>query len=293
MSKHSLESSSTEEDETRAIAKIFQTIAIKKHGLSTLPTDRTHVSFSELSSWSNCSWQHKLRHVDGIDLSTPGWPLSFGTALHAACEHYLRTRKLDITIATNQIEEAWDKHEFDDRDTFLQQATDILTDVPAFMDTTFEEWLYVDAEHLLYEPLNVRPYAFKGYIDGVISARSKRGRRVIWLIDWKTSSWGWNREKKSDEITRSQLIYYKNFWTNKTEVLPKDVRCGFVLLKRSAKPGEHCELVPVSVGNVTTDRSLQVINNMVGSLNRGMALKNKLNCRWCDYRGTKHCLGTW
>jgi hypothetical protein len=172
---------------------------------------------------------------------------------------------------------------------FLKEAEEILADVPKFVEETFPDWEYVDAEHELYEPIEGTTHAFKGFIDGIIKAKGARDKSVIWLIDWKTSSWGWSREKKSDELVRAQLVLYKNFWATKMNVDPKDVRCGFVLLKRSAKPGNHCELVTTSVGDVTTGRSLKVINNMISSVKRGVAIKNRSSCMFCDYRETEHC----
>jgi hypothetical protein len=112
---------------------------------------------------------------------------------------------------------------------------------------------------------------------------------VYWLIDWKTTSWGWSIEKKSEEMTRNQLILYKNFWAKKHNVDPKDIRCAFVLLKKVAKPGQRCELVTVSVGDVTTGRSLKVINNMMSSIKRGVAIKRRTSCEYCEYKDTKYC----
>jgi len=141
----------------------------------------------------------------------------------------------------------------------------------------------------LYEPIHEQPHAFKGFIDCIIQAPGTRGKKLIWILDFKTTSWGWKTEKKSDPKVCAQLVLYKNFWTTKTKTNPKDVRCAFVLLKRSAKPGQHCELVSTSVGDVTTGRSLKVINNMLVSVKKGMAIKNRANCTYCDYYQTEHC----
>ena len=89
---------------------------------------------------------------------------------------------------------------------------------------------------------------------------------------------------------RAQLVLYKNFWSHKTNTDPKDVRCGFVLLKRAAKPGAHCELVTASVGETTTERNLTVINDMLASVKRGMAIKNRNSCTYCPYKDTPHCI---
>lgn len=259
-----------------------------------LPTGKPHVSFSEYRDWSDCSYRHRLKYVNKIDLGKPGPLMDFGTAVHAACESFLRTRTMDASIATKMIEKVWEKNkdikgfEPSTVQTFQAEAINILADVPSFVETTFPGWEYIDAEHQLYEAIDNHPQAFKGFIDGIIKVKSKN-KDLVWLIDWKTTSWGWDMRKKTDEKVRTQLVLYKTFWSKKTGVDLKDIRCGFVLLKRSAKPNQHCELVPTSVGEVTASRSLKVINNMLSSVKKGIALKNRSSCTYCDYHMTEHC----
>lgn len=260
-----------------------------------LPTGKPHISFSEVRDWKECSYRHKLKFVQKIELGRPGPLLDFGTAVHSACERFLRTRVMDPAVATDLIREVWDKNkalpgfEPSTLAQFTKEANDILADVPKWMEETFPGWEFIDAEHYLYEPIEGHPHAFKGFIDGVIKCKGPRDKDLTWLIDWKTTSWGWSMDKKSDDMVRAQLVLYKNFWVSKTSSDPKNVRCGFVLLKRAAKPGAHCELVTASVGDVTTGRSLKVINNMLHSVKKGIAIKNRGSCNYCDYKDTPHC----
>lgn len=248
-----------------------------------------------MRDWVDCSWRHKLKHIKKIDLGRPGPFLDFGTAVHASCEDYLRTRVMKPAIATTMITNVWEKNAelpgFEPKTLpgYLKEIDSILADVPAWLEETFPGWQFIDAEHYLYEPIDGRPHAFKGFIDGVITCKGPRDKTLTWLIDWKTTSWGWSFDKKSDPMVRAQLVLYKNFWSRKTGTDPKDVRCGFVLLKRSAKKGAHCELVTTSVGDVTTKKSLDVVNNMLATVKRGIAIKNRNSCMYCDYRETEHC----
>lgn len=277
----------TDED----IAKI-----IEEKKLELLPTGKHHVSFSEMRDWQDCSFRHRLKHVLKIDLGDESAPLmDFGTAAHASCEDFLQTRKMDPTISEKMIRAVWEEkklikgYEPETVERYVTESNNVLADVPAWMEETFPDWEFVDAEHYLYEQIEGKPHAFKGFIDGIIRCKGPRGKMLTWLLDWKTTSWGWKAEKKSDPIVCAQLVLYKNYWSTKTGTDPKDVRCGFVLLKRTAKEGKHCELVTTSVGDVTTGRSLKVINNMVTSVKRGIAIKNRANCTWCDYYNTEHC----
>jgi hypothetical protein len=70
----------------------------------------------------------------------------------------------------------------------------------------------------------------------------------------------------------------------------KDIRCGFVLLKRGGKPGRICELVTVSVGPKALSRALKIVNSMVASVRRGMFLKNRDSCKYCQYKDTEYCV---
>lgn len=261
-----------------------------------LPTGKKHVSFSEVKLWKECSYRHSLVHIKKVDLSKPSPILEFGTAVHAACERYLLTRVLDVTIAHAALDKAWGRHR-DSADftvDALQRAKTesaaILTEVPAFLDTEFPGWEVVDAEHQLYEPVEGHPHAFKGFIDGVIKAVGKRGETIYWILDWKTTQRGWFKDKRSDEMVKAQLALYKNYWCQKNPSVPmKNVRCGFILLKKAAKPGEHCELFSVSLGEVPIKKSLKVVGNMLTSVKRGMAIKNRDSCTYCEYNGTQHC----
>lgn len=261
-----------------------------------LPTGKQHVSFSEVKLWKECSYRHNLVHIKKIDLSKPSPVLDFGTAVHAACEQYLLKRIMDPTIAYTAMEKAWEQHkdvaEFNEASLAKakSEAAVILQEVPVFLDREFPGWEVVDAEHQLYEAVEGHPHAFKGFIDGVIKAKGKRGETIYWIIDWKTTQRGWFREKRSDEMVKAQLALYKNYWCQKhPDISFKDVRCGFVLLKKAAKLGEHCELFSVSLGEVPIKKSLKVVGNMLTSVKRGVSLKNRDACTYCDYKGTEHC----
>ncbi len=263
-----------------------------------LPTGKHHISFSELKDWSDCSYRHKLKHVSKIDLSSPSPFLSYGTAVHAGCEHYLKTRESGVETATTFLIKAWSEHtgkpgfEPEGLQKCLSEASAILSsdEFPAYMEATFPGWEIIDVEHALYEPIVGHQHAFKGYVDAIISCGKPNGKRVIWILDMKTTIWGWTPAKKSDPMMRSQLVLYKSFWSSRTSTPMKDIRCGFLLLKRTGKQGKRCELVTVSAGDTTTKRTLSIVNNMLYSLKNGVAIKNRMSCEYCDYRNTEHCV---
>ena len=268
----------------------------KKLLFENLPTGKPHVSFSEVKLWKECSFRHNLVHIKKIDVFKPSPVLEFGTAVHAACEDYLLTREMKPQICMDHLDEAWKK--YSDQEAFSEKALAtaksesavILSELPAFLEREFPGWEVVDAEHQLYEPVEGHPHAFKGFIDGVIKCKGKRGEDLYWIIDWKTSARGWMREARQDETKKYQLALYKNYWSKKNPQVPlKDIRCAFIILKKAAKAGEHCELFSVSMGDVPIQRSLKVVGSMLTSVKRGVAIKNRDSCTWCEFKGTDHC----
>ena len=269
-----------------------------------LPTGKSHVSYSELANWYECSFRHKLMNIDRIEVdSHPSQYTVFGSAIHAGCEVFLRTGNMDMSAAPTYLDENWGedleeyrlsvigtKQEFPEKAHWQVLAVDMLADIPEFMNTTFPGWRYVAAEQRLDESIDGHPdVRFKGFIDGILLVPDKKGRDRHWIIDFKTASWGWPAAKKGDFKVQMQLRLYKHFWAKKMGLTLKDVRTGFVLIKRDAKNGKRCELVQVSAGEETTKRSLVIIDNMVNATRRGIALKNRDNCRFCDYYETEHC----
>lgn len=268
-----------------------------KTSFEILPTGKQHVSFSEVKQWKECSFRHNLAQVKKIGIQKPSPVLEFGTAVHAACEDYLLTREMKQQICFDLLDSAWKNNEGQEEFTEKSMnvaradATIILSEVPGFLDREFPGWTVIDAEHQLYEQIENHPHAFKGFIDGVIKCKGKRGEDLIWILDWKTTQRGWFRDKRSDVMIQSQLGLYKNYWQQKNpEVVLKDIRCGFILLKKSGKIEERCELFSVSLGEVPIKRALKVVSNMITSVKKGIALKNRDSCTWCEFKDTEHCL---
>tara|TARA_B100000214_G_scaffold212107_1_gene154082 strand:+ start:1300 stop:2130 length:831 start_codon:yes stop_codon:yes gene_type:complete len=270
-----------------------------------LPTGKKHVSFSEIKCWKECSWRHKLTHVDKIDVFKPSPYLDFGTAVHEGCETLLENKTVDKKKLLNDIETAWEKHGFDDPtwveqqpgwfkyqpvDTWKEWASNMWDDVLPFLDETFPGWQVIKAEEPLYEDIDNTFVKFKGYIDAVIVAPDSRNKDKVWIIDWKTAqSYGWRREKKQDILMTSQLMLYKYFWSRKHNVPLSDIRCGFILLKRGGKPGNVCELVTVSVGPKSLERATKMMNSMIKAVSKRFYLKNRNSCKFCDFKDTEYC----
>lgn len=284
----------------------------KEIHLVVLPTGKIHISFSELSEFFSCSWKHYVHQILKIDKQIPSPSLIFGICTHSGGEKYLKTRILDVKSCVDDLRKMWldaqnktqkdldiddekyKKYQEDfsneELEKAVKQITSILNDIPKFLDETFPGWEYIEAEHLLYEDVEGTNNKFKGYIDGILSYKGKRNKKNYILLDWKTSNSGWRKEQKQDLMKRNQLVFYKHFWSIKNvDIQFKDIRCGFVILNRGAKSGKHCEFLPVSVGEVTEQRAVKLIKGMLYSMKKGLKVKNRYSCMWCEYFNTKHC----
>ena len=273
------------------------------------PTGKGHVSFSEVKCWKECSWRHKRTYIDKIEIFEPSPFLGFGTVVHEGCENILEGRDLNKEKLLLDIRNSFKKNGFDDPewiekqppwykkssnvgvDKWCEWASNMWEEVPGFLDKEFPGWEAVKAEEQLYEPIEGKQLNFKGFIDGIIKVPKKRGTgHNYWIIDWKTSgSYGWRRDKKEDFKMQAQLVLYKYFWSKKHNIPLKDIRCGFILLKRGGKAGRICDIVTVSVGPKTLEKGIKLLNNMIYSVRKGMFLKNRESCRYCSFKDTKYC----
>ena len=272
---------------------------------------KEHVSYSEVRQWKECPWRHKLLYIDKLRTFEESPHLHYGTIIHDACEHFLKTRELKIEEAQNKIKETWDKHGFDSEDfaqlqtqraelqgwkykhnnlkDWLQWAEASIKSVPDFLDQTFPNWQIVSAEEPLYESMDLIDTKFKGYIDCIIKIPYKDDYKY-WVLDWKTSNGrGWSSDKQRDFTTQAQVILYKYFWGTKNNIPLKNIQCGFILLKKLKTVGKPCQLVKVSSGPKNLEKSRKMVSSMIKTVEKQFFLKNRGSCMFCEFKGTEFC----
>ena len=274
-----------------------------------------HISYSEWKNWHICPYYHKLTYLDKVTQFEGNIFTAFGKALHTVCEFtltspekYREAGAIDALVkeqflkelkALPEEEQQRAKRDFKLKE-WLVSGLEIVPDLYRCLTEKFgklgEDWEVLAAEEQLYEPITEFTEAeknFKGFIDLVVM--SKKDKKVH-LIDWKTCSWGWKREKKSDTILAYQLVYYKHFWARKYDVDPKDVDCHFVLLKRTAKAGKKAEFVRVTAAKKRTTDALNALTKALHNITKQNYVKNRAactNCKdrfgTCEFYQTDHC----
>tara|TARA_B100001564_G_scaffold270653_1_gene232268 strand:+ start:6437 stop:7228 length:792 start_codon:yes stop_codon:yes gene_type:complete len=253
------------------------------------------ISFSALKNWKECPYRHKLIYVDEVPYFSGNEFTAFGTAIHEVCEKIIPdTPEFAIKIFKTAFDRELEvlktqNKKINDQlvEEMNNQAIPICNQVLPAVKKHFGNFKVVSVEEQILEPIDeFDSYgtSFKGYIDMIIKTQDDKYH----IIDWKTCSWGWSRDKKSDPMTSYQLTYYKNYFAKKHNINPKHIETYFVLLKRTSKK-DNVEVVKITSGTKKTLNSLKVLQNAVINIERGNYIKNRLSCKYCKFHKTEYC----
>jgi ATP-dependent exoDNAse (exonuclease V) beta subunit len=254
-----------------------------------------HISFSEMKTWAECPYKHKLIYIDRIRKFMGNEFTAFGKALHNLCEHALIGN-----LREPDFEDFFDRNFEDeilaisDQEINLklveQMSVQVQKIYPLILPTlqdTFGDYEVISTEEKLYEDIiefEDHPYKFKGFVDLII--KTKDGRYHV--IDWKTCSWGWDAKKRTDKVLSYQLTLYKKFFCQKHNVDPSKVETYFALLKRTAKK-ENVEIFRVTSGERKTKNAGNLLTKALSNIGRGIKIKNRSSCDRCEFRKTENC----
>jgi len=257
---------------------------------------KKHISYSELKIWSECAFKHKLVYIDKIKKFIGNEFTAFGKAIHAVCEltakgelpddeqeqffdyeflRELKALKGEVEFRPNLVEE------------MRRQAKQITPQIFPALAKTFGNYEVFSVEEQLFEGISEfepEEIKLKGFIDLVI--KTEDGKYHV--IDWKSCSWGWNAEKRSNKLITYQLTLYKKYFCIKHKVDPKLVETHFALLKRTAKK-DNVEIFRVSSGPRKTDNATKLLTNALHNLHSGFPVKNRSSCEKCEFYKTTHC----
>ena len=249
-----------------------------------------HIAFSERRNWKQCPFYHKLTYVDKIAGFVGNEFTAFGTAIHSVCEKKLLKEEVNheqhfIDSFSQCISDLPDNVEVDSRlvDQMVEQGKVIIPEIEDALKDYFEEYEVVGIEQDLMEPIE-EGYNFKGFIDAVL--KTSDGKYHV--IDWKTTSWGWDSRRRSDPMVTYQLTFYKHFYAKKFNIDPKMIETHFALLKRTAKKN-RVEIFRVTSGPRKTENALKLLNKALYNIKNKRYIKNRLSCERCEFYKTEHC----
>tara|TARA_R110000824_G_scaffold14726_8_gene62485 strand:+ start:7150 stop:7944 length:795 start_codon:yes stop_codon:yes gene_type:complete len=263
----------------------------------------SHVSYSEIKIWKECSWKHKLLYLDKLKGFKGNEYTAFGTAIHSTYEKVLLEEKInekeyfqskfleELKELPEEVKNNLNKKLVEDLrkqgDTLASLSMNALKDY-------FGNFEVVSVEEQLYEPIKTflkeeHDFNFKGFIDLVL--KTDDGKYHI--IDWKTCSWGWDSRKKTDKMITYQLTFYKYYFALKHDIDPKNIETYFGLVKRTAKKN-NIELFRTTSGPKKTENAINFLNKVIYNINKSVYVKNKLSCHGmygtCEFYKTEHCI---
>jgi hypothetical protein len=248
---------------------------------------RQHISFSEAYKFYKCQFNHWKAYREKIAKEDTIHTV-FGTAIGKALEdhkkHGIQNSWISIGRSIfNYLADGGEWGEFvkseeQDWRMWTKQGLRIYKDALNFLDETFPGWKLIDFEYPLSEKIEGVEKVFKGYIDFIFEHDGK-----IYIMDFKTSSTGWNEMKKENTELLYQVILYKYFYCLKTGTDPNNVFCSYLILKRKplAKDKTCVDFFPQTSSKVKMNKAVKWLNTQALGIERGLSLKNKETCEFC------------
>jgi len=214
------------------------------------------VSFSQYSMYKSCPHKWYLQYVKGYKDDKPNIHFVFGTAMHEALQHYLKTM-YDVSIKAADdvnITQFFKDRMMDEYKKYLKKNKDKHFSTPEQLSEFYKdgvgilEWFkkhrngrrtnfskktmeLVGIEiPLILQPIKERPnIKYMGYVD-LVTKDKTTGDYTIY--DIKTSTKGWSKWEKGDNVKSQQLLLYKNYYSELFKV-PKDkINVEFFIVKR-------------------------------------------------------------
>ena len=289
---------------------------------------KKRVSYSQYSSWVTCGHRWKLDYALGLRKFDASINTCFGTAIHVALQTYLQTLytisvdeadKMDLyKLFKVEFEKELNKpgndgkpllkYTDDEYTEFVYDGEDI---IKTFIDTSTrikhfpsKKYEFIGIEVPLEADIK-NNLEFIAYLDLILKDKTTG---VYKIIDFKTSTMGWNQYQKADQTKLEQLLLYKTFYSNILQVPLDKIEVEFFILKRKlyenvAFPQSRIQqLKPTQNKPIIT----KTINNFIEFVDTcftdtgdykmdGIYYKNpgkaKKNCKYCPHYKTENCDG--
>ena len=206
---------------------------------------KKRVSFSQYSTFLKCPHKWYLDYVKNLRVKDDNINTTFGTAIHHAFQTYLTSLyKEGVSVADSLDVKKLFLDKFNEeikkvKDVKEEEFTDFIFDGNDIVDTFCKS-----ANRLKYFPTKVYELVgieipleipiknnveFVGFIDIVLKEKGKEYYRII---DFKTSSNGWNSYMKEDVSKLAQLHLYKSVYSKKFNVPLNNIEVEFFIVKR-------------------------------------------------------------
>jgi|TARA_B100001769_G_scaffold266263_1_gene252385 hypothetical protein len=278
------------------------------------------ISHSQFTAYNECNLKWKLRYIDKLSLSGGNIHTLFGSAMHTVLQEYLTTMynksiveaeklKLDVMLKEQMIKEfntiraRWKIIPCEQKDMveFYQDGVEIIKHFRKHRNKYFMKKNYelVGVEVPIF--MNIQEgVQLKSFLDVVI--RNKVSGRIT-IIDLKTATRGWWDYQKKDFYKKSQLLMYKQFYSDKFDVSLDKIDVYFLILKRkiakkSDFPISRLQKFEPAHGKPSVNKTMKAFHEFRELIfdskgeyrtNRDYAAKPGSACKFCEFYDTEHC----
>ena len=278
------------------------------------------ISHSQFTAYNECNLKWKLRYIDKLSLSGGNIHTLFGSAMHTVLQEYLTTMynksiveaeklKLDVMLKEQMIKEfniiraRWKMIPCEQKDMveFYQDGVEIIKHFKKHRNKYFMKKNYelVGVEVPIF--MNIQEgVQLKSFLDVVI--RNKVSGRIT-IIDLKTATRGWWDYQKKDFYKKSQLLMYKQFYSEKFDVSLDKIDVYFLILKRkiakkSDFPISRLQKFEPAHGKPSVNKTMKAFHEFRELIfdskgeyrtDRDCVAKPGSACKFCEFYDTEHC----
>lgn len=281
-----------------------------------------HISYSQFSMFEGCNHRWALQYKDGHKKFTSSISTVFGTAIHETLQHYLTIMFEKSSVEADEIDleemlesklgeiyrtEYKKNHNqhFSNPEDIREHYEDGIEIIRYIKKNRLKyfskkDWYLIGCEiPLILNPIeNYKTLFFKGFLDLVLYHEPTE---TIKIIDFKSSRSSWNDSQKRDKTKLSQLILYKQFFSDLYKVDKDKIQIEFVILKRKIwEKSEYQQsrlqsVVPTS-GPTVTKKIINNLNNFIETcfeVNGEYKIKDHIAnpgkaCNYCPFKGNKN-----
>ena len=278
------------------------------------------ISHSQFTSYNECNLKWKLRYIDELSLSSGNIYTLFGSAMHTVIQEYLATMynksivladklplddmlKEEMVKEFNEIKEKWGVLPCEQKDMieFYQDGLEIIKHFRKHRNRYFIKNNYelVGVEVPIFTTVQ-EGVEFRSYLDIVL--RNKISGDIT-IIDLKTATRGWIHFQKKNFYKTSQLLLYKQFYSDKFGVPLDKIDVLFLILKRkiakkSDFPISRLQRFEPPHGKISINKTMKAFNefrelifdsNGKYRTDRNYSAKPGSACKFCEFYNTEHC----
>jgi hypothetical protein len=284
------------------------------------------ISYSQLSMFNDCPKKWSLQYKEGFKQFTSSIHTVFGTAFHETLQHYLTVyyeksgAEADKINTSEMLEERMReiyKEQYksnnnqhfvspDELREFYEDGVEIIRDFSKNKGKHFSKrgWYLIGVEI----PIVLNPHpkypniVYQGYLDAVLYHEPTN---KIYIIDFKTSTWGWGDKEKKNEIKQFQLLLYKKYFSDHFKFPIDNIEIEFFIVKRKLRESEDFVIKRIqkfkpAAGKIKIKKAEDAMLNFIEEVFdqdgfKQIEHKPKINdnCKWCVFHKTHLCSATY